>query len=107
MRKIPVTANGDYNTIVGFLELNDKITDEMLMDMYVSWMWVPDRKKVLSVSLVAMQSVPTTTYLGSVIKCVRCNENVPYGSYHARGIEPFGDVTWTCAERKSDAQEQF
>lgn len=98
MRKIPVTINSDFNTIVGFLELNDNITDEQLMDMYVSWMWVPERKRVMLVSLVAMQSIPADEqgrYLGSPIKCPHCNKEVPYGSYHARGTNNF-DIVWVC-----------
>jgi hypothetical protein len=100
MRKIPVTANGDYNTIIGFLELNDNISDEQLRDMYVSWLWVPERKQIVSVSLVPMMSVPADERgRYDDLRCPNCNQPVMYGSQHTRdGMTP-RDVIWVCDRR--------
>lgn len=57
MRKIPVTLSGDQTQIIGFLELDDTISDKQLRDMYVSWVWLPERNKVISVALVPMLSL--------------------------------------------------
>lgn len=97
MRKIPVVINGDQNQIVGFLELDATLSDEQIRDMYVSWLWLPERKRVISMSLVPMQSVPSSRDLDPV-HCPKCTASVPYGSYHARGTSEF-DTYWICEGR--------
>lgn len=98
MRKIPVTLNGDYvRNIIGYLELSEEISDDQLRDMYVSWLWMPERKKVIAVSLVPMQSIPEDQHgRYAEIRCPNCRMPVMYANQHAKDSDI---LLWTCERR--------
>lgn len=58
MRTIPVTVNSNHEKVVGWLHLDDTISDEEVVNASISWAIDRRDKKLLEITLIPNPGIP-------------------------------------------------
>lgn len=89
LRKIPITLKNDHEKVIGYMMLDDTVSDEELIDSSVSWAYFPSTKQIMEATFIPHpKAVPMTIEIENVKKIVGSATVAEDGTVTANVTDP-------------------